>query len=172
LCFKIFDEIANDRALLGWIELNDPNIANRCLASFLLEAKWQPNCAQLDCFTAATFNDASLCQRLGDLQALAFQRVSRNHIDAAESSNTRGNCREVVHVAPETDVLKDLATQLFEGVGKYLGVADTGVGVLMQQDCRLRVYSFIIIGRKSHPREAFVGHNWKSLGVAWAGDFD
>src|SRR5262249_24455402 len=39
LCFKLFDEIANDRALLGWIELNDPNIANRCLASFLLEAK-------------------------------------------------------------------------------------------------------------------------------------
>jgi len=73
LCFKIFDEIAHDRALFGWIELNDPNVANRCLASFLLEAKRQPNCTQLDCFTTATFNDGGLCQRLGDLQALAFQ---------------------------------------------------------------------------------------------------
>ena len=68
LCFEVLDEIAHDRALLGWIELNNPNIANRCFASFLFKAKRQPNGAQLDGFTATTFDNAGLGQSLGDLR--------------------------------------------------------------------------------------------------------
>src|SRR6516164_8075043 len=132
LRFEVFDEIADDRSLIVRIELHDPDIADCRFAGFLLEPKWQPNRAQLDGFAAATFDDARLRQSVCDLEALGFQRVSWNHIDAAVPGKARGDGGEVVYAETETDVLKNLAAQLSERIGKYFGVADAGVGILVQ----------------------------------------
>jgi hypothetical protein len=66
------DEVAHRRALVGRIELDDPDIAEGRLAGLLLEAEGQPDGAELDRLAAAALGDARLRERLRDLEALAF----------------------------------------------------------------------------------------------------
>jgi len=65
------------RALVGGIELNDADVANRRLAGLLLEAEGQPYGAELDRLAVTALGDACLRQCLGDAQPLPFQRRSR-----------------------------------------------------------------------------------------------
>ena len=75
--FEGRDEILRHVALVGRIELDDADVAERRLAGLLLEAERQPDRAELDGIAAAALGDSGLRQRLRDLEALAFERVGR-----------------------------------------------------------------------------------------------
>src|SRR5215475_213079 len=85
------DETAHEVALIGWIELDDADVAQRRLAGLLLESEWQPDGAELDGLPAASLGDARLGQSLADLQALPFERVGRDDVDLAEPGDPRGD---------------------------------------------------------------------------------
>src|SRR5262249_8010354 len=74
------NEVLPHVALVGRIELDDADVAERRLARLLLETEGQPDRAELDRLPAATLGDASLRQRLRDAQALALGRIGRYHI--------------------------------------------------------------------------------------------
>src|SRR5215472_11110234 len=40
LAFERADKITNQRTLIGWVELHDPNVADRRFASLLFEPEW------------------------------------------------------------------------------------------------------------------------------------
>src|SRR5215472_288941 len=40
LALERADKIANQRTLIGWVELHDPNVANRRFAGLLFEPEW------------------------------------------------------------------------------------------------------------------------------------
>ncbi len=61
---------------------------------------------------AAALGDAGLRERLGDLQALALERVGRDHVDLADAGDAGRDRGEVVDVAAEADVGQDLAAEL------------------------------------------------------------
>src|SRR5207253_4740041 len=108
-------EALHDLALVGGVELNDTDIADRSLAGLLLESERQPNGAELDGLSAAALGHAGLRQRLRDAQPLAFQRVGRDDVDFAETRDASGDRGEVVHVAAEADIGKHLSAERFEG---------------------------------------------------------
>jgi hypothetical protein len=130
------DEMADQRTLVGRIELHDANVADRGLAGFLLESERQPYRAELDRLTTPAFRHAGLRKRLRDLQSLAFQRVGRYHVDLAEAGDPRRDGGEIVDVAAKSNIRQDLTSELGENVIEYLGVADPRIGIFVQQDGR------------------------------------
>ena len=71
------NEALHHLTLVGRVELNDADIAERRFAGLLLESEWQPDGAELDRLSAAALRYASLCESLGDPQTLAFERIGR-----------------------------------------------------------------------------------------------
>ena len=122
LALKAATKFLHHVALVGRIELHDAHVAERRLAGLLLEAERQPDRADLDRAAAAAFDDAGLRQRLGDLQALPFQRVGRDHVDLAEPGDARRDRGEVVDVAAEADVREHFAAELDEGLLEHLAL--------------------------------------------------
>ena len=88
-------------------------------------------CAELDRLSAATLGDAGLRQRLRDAQALALERVGRDHIHFAETGDARRDRGEVVHVATEADIGKDLPAERLERIAEHLRVADSSISILI-----------------------------------------
>ncbi len=88
-CLERINEAAHKRTLIRGIELHDPDIAEGRLTGLLLETERQPNRAQLDRLTAAAFGYAGLCERLRNLQSLAFERIRRDHVDLAYPGDPR-----------------------------------------------------------------------------------
>ena len=121
---------------------------------------------------AAALGDAGLRQRLGDLQALAFERIGRDHVDLAEAGDAGRDRGEVVDVAAEADVGEHLAAELGEGLVEHLGVADAGIGVLVEQHGGARVEPVVGVGRDVDALHHLVRHDAEGPGIAGLGDLD
>ena len=152
--------------------MHDTDIAERCLAGLLLKTERQPDRAELDRLPSAALRDAGLRERLRDAQPLPLERVGRDHIGLADARYSRGDRGEVVHVAAEADVGEDLPAERLERVAEDLGVADSGIGVFIQQHRRARVKAFISIGGDVDALHHLVGHDAERPRVARIGDLD
>src|SRR6185369_9794755 len=125
--FERIDELANNIALIGRVKLNDADIADSRLAGLLLEAEGKPYRAELYGLAAAAFDDAGLCERLCDLQALAFQRIGRDDVNLAKAGDACRNRCKVIHVPAEADIVENLTTELGEGFRKHFCIADSRI---------------------------------------------
>ncbi len=65
-----------------------------------------------------------------------------------------------------------LAAERLERIAEHLGVADTGVGVLVEKDCVARIEALMGIGRDVDALHHLVGHDAERPGVARFGDPD
>ena len=164
------DEIADKRPLISRIELYDPNVAERRLADLLLEAKGQPDGAELDRLAAAAFRHAGLRQSLRDLQSLAFECIGRDNVDLADAGDPRSDGCKIIDVAAKSDIRQDLAAELGEGVVEHLGVANSSVGVFVQQHGRAGVKELIGVGRDIHALHHLVRHDAKGPGITGLGN--
>ena len=120
--------------------------------------------------SAAALDDAGLRERLRDLQALAFQRVGRNDVGLAGARDARRDRGEIVHVAAEADVRNDLAAELLERVLEHLGVADAGIGVLVEQHRGARIELVVGLRRDIDALHHLVRHDAERVGIARIGD--
>src|SRR6516162_2870471 len=109
-CFELGREILGHVTRIGRIELNDPDVTQRGLSSFLLEAERQPYSADLNCVATTAFGDPRLRQGLRDFETLPFKGVGGNHVDFAETRNASCDRGEVIDVATEPDFSEHLAT--------------------------------------------------------------
>src|SRR6266851_4723000 len=122
--------------------------------------------------TMRTWPNAGLRQRLGDAQPLALERVGGDDVRLAEARDARRNRGEVVHVATEADIGKDLPAEGLEGVAEDLCVADSGIGVLVEQHRAARVEALVGIGGDIDALHHLVRHDAKRPRVAGIGDLD
>src|SRR5262245_62785319 len=95
--FEGANEVPYDLALVGGIELHDADIAKRCLARLLLKTERQPDRAELDRLSSAALRDAGLGERLRAAQALALERVGRNHLHLDETVDAPHDRRQAAN---------------------------------------------------------------------------
>ena len=121
---------------------------------------------RIGCAATAALCNAGLRQRLGDLEALPFQGIGRDHVDLTEPGDTRRDRGEVINVAAEADFLQDFAAVLDEVLLENLCVTDAGIGVFEQQHRGARIHPLIGIVGEIDALHDLVGHNAKCPGIA------